>query len=106
MGLIFKIRPYKKIKTMKKFILSFLIITVLAVSPSVVLTTSADICVPTDPDYDAADCTTQGGTIGTPIGTPGGPGGANDVPIDGGLSIMLAVGGAISARKAFKNRKK
>ncbi len=91
---------------MKKFILSFLVSVALAASPLMVHTAKADICVPADPDFDAGDCVAQGGIIGTPIGTPGGPGGANDVPIDGGLSIMLAVGGAISARKAFKNRKK
>ena len=90
---------------MKKVILSFFILSILAVSPVMIQTASADLCIPGDPDYDASDCLAQGGTIGSPFGS-GGPGGANDVPIDGGLSIMLAVGGAISARKAFKNRKK
>jgi len=67
---------------------------------------NADICLPGDIDYDANDCTANGGTPGIPSGFGGGPGGGNSVPIDGGLSIMLAVGGALSARKALKNKKK
>lgn len=68
----------------------------------------ADICISTDPDFDAADCAANGGTPGTPLGIGGGPGGggAASVPIDGGLSIMLAVGGALGARRAFSKRKK
>ena len=69
----------------------------------------ADICIPGDPDFDAADCAANGGTPGTPIGVGGGPGGgtaSSAVPIDGGLSIMLAVGGALGARRAFSKRKK
>lgn len=68
----------------------------------------ADICIPTDPDFDAADCAANGGTQGTPIGIGGGPGGgspSSSVPIDGGLSVMLAVGGALGARRAFSKRK-
>ena len=66
----------------------------------------ADICVPGDPDFDAADCVAQGGSVGTPIGVGGGPGGGGAVPIDGGISLMLAVGGALGARKAFRKNKK
>jgi hypothetical protein len=34
------------------------------------------------------------------------PGGDPDVPIDGGLSILLAVGVAYTAKKGYDNRKK
>jgi hypothetical protein len=86
---------------MKKLIFSCLFVALSALATQV----RADICVPGDPDYDAADCLANGGTIGTPIGIGGGPGGGGAVPIDGGLSIMLAVGGALGARKAFKKKK-
>jgi len=69
----------------------------------------ADICVTTDPDFDAADCAANGGTPGTPVGIGAGPGGGSptsSVPIDGGLSIMLAVGGALGARRAFSKKNK
>jgi hypothetical protein len=68
----------------------------------------ADICITTDPDFDAADCTANGGTPGTPSGIGGGPGGGGpaSVPVDGGLSIMLAVGGALGARRAFSKKNK
>ena len=69
----------------------------------------ADICISTDPDFDAADCVANGGTVGSPSGIGGGPGGgtaSSGVPIDGGLSVMLAVGGALGARRAFSKRKK
>jgi hypothetical protein len=88
---------------MKKLILFAFAFCFWAVSSS-----RADICVPGDPDYDEADCLANGGTIGTPFGAGGGPGGgtqSNQVPIDGGLSIMLAVGGALGARRAFSKKK-
>jgi hypothetical protein len=89
---------------MKKFILFAFTFSMMA------LTSYADICVPGDPDFDAADCAANGGTPGTPIGIGGGPGGggpaSNGVPIDGGLSVMLAVGGALGARRAFSKKKK
>jgi len=72
----------------------------------------ADICVASDPDYDEADCIANGGTLGVAGSSGvsgGGPGGgtpSSAVPIDGGLSIMLAVGGALGARRAFSKRKK
>jgi hypothetical protein len=83
---------------MKKLLISFCVVCF------AVATAKADICVPTDPDFDAADCAANGGTVGTPIGIGGGPGGGGNVPIDGGLSIMLAIGGALGARKAFKKK--
>ncbi len=89
---------------MKKLILFAFAFCFWAVSSS-----RADICVPGDPDFDAADCAANGGTPGTPIGIGGGPGGggpaSNGVPIDGGLSVMLAVGGALGARRAFQKKK-
>ncbi len=71
----------------------------------------ADICIPTDPDFDAADCAAAGGTVGTPIGQAGGPGSPGgpspaNVPIDGGLSILLAAGGAMGARRVWQNKRK
>jgi hypothetical protein len=83
---------------MKKLLISFCVVCF------AVATAKADICIPTDPDFDAADCGANGGTVGTPIGIGGGPGGGGNVPIDGGLSIMLAIGGALGARKAFKKK--
>ena len=88
---------------MKKLILFAFAFCFWAVSSS-----RADICVPSDPDYDEADCIANGGTPGTPFGTGGGPGGgtaSNGVPIDGGLSVMLAIGGALGARRAFSKKK-
>lgn len=89
---------------MKKFILFAFTFSMMALS------SHADICVPGDPDFDAADCAANGGTPGTPIGIGGGPGGggpaSNGVPIDGGLSVMLAIGGALGARRAFSKKKK
>jgi len=85
---------------MKKLLISFCVVCF------AVATAKADICVPTDPDFDAADCVAQGGSVGTPIGVGGGPGGGGAVPIDGGISLMLAVGGALGARKAFRKNKK
>ncbi len=85
---------------MKKFVVSLFALALLAYAPAF-----ADICVPADPDFDAADCVANGGVVGTPIGIGGGPGGGGSVPIDGGLSIMLAVGGALGARKAFGRKK-
>jgi hypothetical protein len=91
---------------MKKFFLSFILVAGFAVTaPIAVQQAKADICVPSDPDFDAADCAANGGVVGTPIGIGGGPGGAGGVPIDGGLSIMLAVGGALGARKALRKKK-
>ncbi len=66
----------------------------------------ADICLPGDPDFDAGDCAANGGTVGVASGIGGGPSTASGVPIDGGLSIMLAVGGALGARRALSKRKK
>ena len=83
---------------MKKLLISFCVVCF------AVATAKADICVPTDPDYDLADCLANGGTDGVPVGIGGGPGGGGNVPIDGGLSIMLAIGGALGARKAFKKK--
>ena len=88
---------------MKKFILSVFALSMMALS------SNADICIPGDLDFDAADCAANGGSVGTPSGIGGGPGGggptSNGVPIDGGLSVMLVVGGALSARRAFKKKK-
>jgi len=89
---------------MKKVIVSFLFLAALTGSPVLIQNAQADVCIPADPDFDAGDCASVGGTVGVPSGTGAGPGGAGDVPIDGGLSIMLAIGGAISARKAFKKK--
>jgi len=90
---------------MKKLILFAFVFCFWAVSSS-----RADVCIPGDPDFDAADCVAQGGTVGNPSGIGGGPGGggpaSNGVPIDGGLSVMLAVGGALGARKAFSKKRK
>jgi len=83
---------------MKKFLISICVVFF------AIATAKADICIPSDPDFDAADCAANGGTVGTAIGIGGGPGGGGSVPIDGGLSIMLAVGGALGARKAFKKK--
>lgn len=90
---------------MKKYILALAVtVSLTAVAPFMISKAFADICVPTDPDFDAADCAANGGTIGTPIGIGGGPGGGGTVPIDGGLSLMLAAGGAAGLHKAWKNR--
>ena len=91
---------------MKKLILFAFAFCFWAVSSS-----RADICVPADPDFDAADCLANGGTVGNAGSsgtTGGGPGGgttSNGVPIDGGLSVMLAIGGALGARRAFSKKK-
>ena len=71
----------------------------------------ADICIPGDPDFDAADCSANGGTVGVAGsggagGGPGGPPAPGDVPIDGGLSLLLASGAALGARRVFLARKK
>jgi hypothetical protein len=89
---------------MKKIVLFAFAISMLAS-----INSFADICIPTDADYDEADCIAQGFTPGTASGIGAGPGGgtaSSGVPIDGGLSIMLAVGGALGARRAFSKRKK
>jgi len=88
---------------MKKIVLFAFAISMLAS-----INSFADICITTDPDFDAADCAANGGTPGTPSGIGGGPGGGGpaSVPIDGGLSVMLAVGGALSARRAFSKKNK
>lgn len=78
-------------------------------SPVLVQTANADVCLPADVDFDAADCAAVGGTIGTPSGAGGGPGGPTGpvgVPIDGGLSIMLASGAALGIRRFVAKRKK
>ncbi len=90
---------------MKKLILFAIAFCFWAVSSS-----RADVCVPGDPDFDAADCVANGGTVGVAGSGPGGggPGGgtaSNGVPIDGGLSVMLAIGGALGARRAFSKKK-
>lgn len=90
---------------MKKLILVSILGVLAYASPVFVSQSKADICVPSDPDFDATDCANAGGVVGTPIGIGGGPGGGGTVPIDGGLSLMLAAGGAFGARKAWKNRK-
>jgi len=72
----------------------------------------ADVCISTDPDFDATDCAAAGGTVGVPSGVsgggPGSPGGPapSSVPIDGGLSILLASGAAMGARRVWQKRKK
>jgi hypothetical protein len=86
---------------MKKLIFTCLMAAFTALATQV----RADICVPGDLDFDATDCVANGGTIGTPIGIGGGPGGGGAVPIDGGLSVMLALGGALGARKVLKKKK-
>ncbi len=91
---------------MKKFLVSIVVLTTLGFSmPTFIPQAKADICIPGDPDFDAADCVANGGTVGIAIGIGGGPGGGGTVPIDGGLSIMLAVGGALGARKALAKKK-
>jgi hypothetical protein len=90
---------------MKKLILFAFAFCFWAVSSS-----RADVCVPSDPDFDSADCLANGGTVGSAgssTASGGGPGGGttNQVPIDGGLSIMLAIGGALGARRAFSKKK-
>jgi hypothetical protein len=90
---------------MKKLLFSFILVAGFVFTAPFVQNANADICVPSDPDYDLADCTANGGVSGTPIGIGGGPGGSGGVPIDGGLSIMLAVGGALGARKALRKKK-
>lgn len=91
---------------MKKYFVSFILVAGFALTaPFAIQQSKADICVPSDPDFDAGDCAANGGTVGNPIGIGGGPGGSGGVPIDGGLSIMLAVGGALGARKALKKKK-
>ena len=80
---------------MKKLILSFLFFSLIAVTPSFVNRVYADICVAADPDFDAGDCVANGGTVGIPIGIGGGPGGAGGAPIDGGLSVILGLGGLL-----------
>ena len=91
---------FKQTKKMKKFTL--FAFTFLALAS---FNAFADICMPGDPDFDAADCAANGGTIGVPINIGGGPGGGGTAPIDGGLSIMLAVGGALGARRVFGKKK-
>jgi hypothetical protein len=91
---------------MKKLIRTIFVLAAITVlSPIFTQSAFADICVPTDPDFDAVDCAANGGVVGTPIGIGGGPGGGGNVPIDGGLSLMLAASGAAGAHKIWKNRK-
>ena len=93
---------------MKKILLFTALTFAVAASTSIGNSAKADICVPADPDFDSADCLAAGGTIGTPIGIgagPGGPGGAGQVPIDGGLTALLAMGGIAGARRFMAKRK-
>ncbi|MES2386803.1 MAG: hypothetical protein V4543_02275 [Bacteroidota bacterium] len=78
---------------MKKIILlSFaLCLTVLAVR--------ADVCVPTDPDYDPIDCAENGGGN---VNAPG-PG---VIPVDGGASLLLVSGAAYGVKKLKAARAK
>ena len=89
---------------MKKFFFAL----AFAATALVANTAKADVCVPADPDFDATDCVALGGTVGTPIGSGGGPGGPTGpagVPIDGGLSVLLAIGGAAGARRFMAKKK-
>ena len=71
----------------------------------------ADVCVSTDGDFDPVECAANGGTVGTPVGVsgagPGGPGGPapSSVPIDGGLTMLLASGAAMGVRRVWQKRK-
>lgn len=64
----------------------------------------ADVCVPTDPDYDPVLCAAGG----SGSGAPGGAGGAAQVPVDGGASLLAAAGIAFAGRKfkAYRKNKK
>lgn len=64
----------------------------------------ADVCVPTDPDFDPVLCSAGG----SGSGAPGGAGGTAQVPVDGGASILAAAGIAYAGRKfkAFRKNKK
>jgi hypothetical protein len=99
----------KQPNLMKK-ILMFVFVAALSVaSPALVQTAKADVCIPADADFDAGDCAAVGGSVGTPSGAGGGPGGPTGpvgVPIDGGLSIMLAGGAALGIRRFVAKRKK
>jgi hypothetical protein len=82
---------------MKKF---FLMVALLGAAS---FSANADVCNPADIDYDPIQCAATGGGAG---GGPGGPGGPSGVPIDGGLSILLASGAAMGARRFMQARKK
>ena len=43
---------------------------------------------------------------GDPGGDPGGGGGSTNVPIDGGLTLLIAAGIGFAAKKSYDKRKK
>lgn len=79
-----------------------------AASLAISFSSMADICIPTDPDFDPIDCALNSGTIGTAVGITGAPGApatpaASGVPVDGGASI-LALAGMAYARKRMQKK--
>ena len=64
----------------------------------------ADECCPDDPDFDAGNCATNGGTLLAPGCGGGGPGpGAAGIPLDGGASIF-ALGAAIYGIRRMRKK--
>jgi|GEM_PF-6126253 len=70
---------------------------------------NADGCCP-----DPVECAANGGSfgpggtgggLGTGPGAPGGGPGPSSVPIDGGLSLLLASSAIIGARRVWQKRK-
>ncbi len=86
---------------MKKYLLSLFFVLALG------FTVSADICIPSDPDFDPIDCANAGGSVGVAIGISGSPGAppvaASNVPVDGGASF-LALAGLAYARKRMQKK--
>jgi hypothetical protein len=68
----------------------------------------ADICIPTDPDFDAVSCVELGGQVGNSSGNGGGPSNPGGVPVDGGASLLILSGigyGVKSLRSKFGKAK-
>lgn len=65
------------------------------------LASMADVCVPTDPDYDPVLCALGGSGSGGPGGAGPGP---QAVPVDGGATLLAAAGMAYAAKRFRRNK--
>jgi hypothetical protein len=74
----------------------------MALAFSLPLASQADVCVPTDPDFDQVLCDLNGGGGGGPGGGGAPPSG---VPVDGGASLLLAAGVGYAMRRFRKQDK-
>jgi hypothetical protein len=99
--------------TVKNFFLTLSMAVAFIAAPSFVNSALAGVCDSNDPLADAVDCAALGGTFGpgspTPGGGsgggPGGVGGPAGIPIDGGISALIAIGGGLGLRR-FAAKKK